>query len=156
VVVYLAAQPRIHDMPPATMAVVRLDGDSDIVAKPAVAALRSVVTILGGAQGSLRVRRAEDGVGPITWALPVAAAVDELPQLAPGCRFAVETWDHGTVGEILHEGPAATLQGSIDVLTAHITARGHHIVGPREEEYLSEPDALLPRIVVRYPVEPIG
>lgn len=154
--VYLAAEPRIHDMPPTVMAVVRPAGDPSLMRQPAVAALRSAVTILGGAMGALRTRQASEANGPAAWALPVAATTTEVPQLALGCPIALETWDYGTVAEILHEGPLATLQGSIDVLLEHIALHGYGIVGPQEQEYLTDPTAPLPRTVVRYQVAPIG
>lgn len=154
---FLAAQPRIHEMPPATMAVVRTAGDPGVVAQPAIAALFAAATALGGPRGALRARWPDAGHAPREhwtgiWALPIAPGATAVPQVVPTCHVDIETWAYGTVAEILHEGPYATESASIQVLHDHIAARGYQVVGPHEEEYLTMPNVPLPRTVIRYPV----
>ena len=154
-----AAQPHIHELPPATMLVVRTLGDPNAVAQPAIAALFGAATAVGGPRGALRARWPDAATEPKSrwtgiWALPVDSLTTDVPEVVPAQHVGVETWDYGTVAEIVHEGPYATESASISVLHDYVESRGYHIVGPHEEEYLSMPGQTPQRTVIRYPVAP--
>jgi len=156
-----AAQPHIHEMPPATMLVVRTTGDPKDVAQPAIAALFGAATAVGGPRGALRARWPNAATEARQrwmgiWGIPVDDHTTEAPETVPGEKVAVETWDYGTVAEIVHEGPYATESASVAVLHEHLESRGYHIVGPHEEEYLTMPGASVQRTVIRYPVAPVS
>lgn len=156
-----AAQPHIHEMPPATMLVVRTTGDPSAVAQPAIAALFGAATAVGGPRGALRARwpnaasdAREHWIG--IWGIPVDPHTTEVPDTVPGEHVGVETWDYGTVAEVVHEGPYATEAASIAVLHDFVESRGYRIAGPHEEEYLTMPGAPVQRTLIRYPVVPVS
>jgi hypothetical protein len=84
--------------------------------------------------------------------IPVPDDTDHLPQKKPGIEVKLETWEYGTVAQILHLGPYDQEQGSVERLKAFVESSGYRIVGPHEEEYLSRPDAQTMKTVVRYRV----
>jgi hypothetical protein len=75
-----------------------------------------------------------------------------LPQKEPGIEVKLETWEYGTVAQILHLGPYDQETETIKRLHEFITANGYEIVGPHEEEYLTRPDAKVIKTLIRYQV----
>jgi hypothetical protein len=67
----------------------------------------------------------------------------------------VETWDYGTVAQILHLGAYADEVPTIDRLHAFIAEQGYEIAGPHEEEYLSRPGAKEQKTRIRYQVQKV-
>jgi hypothetical protein len=86
------------------------------------------------------------------WAIPVPEGTSDLVQKDADYPVTVETWQYGTVAQILHLGPYAEEEPTIERLHAFIEEEGYRIVGPHEEEYLSRPDARQPKTVIRYQV----
>jgi effector-binding domain-containing protein len=52
--------------------------------------------------------------------------------------------------EILHLGPYAAERPTTERLLAFIREQGYKVDGPHEEEYLSRPDARVPKTLIRY------
>ena len=75
------------------------------------------------------------------YALPVAASVMEIPAqaLQEHPELKLETWDYGTVAEILHIGSYASEDQTVERLHQFITDQGYVIAGAHEEEYLKGP-----------------
>lgn len=86
-------------------------------------------------------------------ALPVPADTDTLPQKMPGVTVRLETWQYGTVAQILHIGPYGQEQPTVQRLHDFIAENGYVINGVHEEEYLTRPDAKVMKTIVRYPVK---
>jgi hypothetical protein len=85
--------------------------------------------------------------------IPVPENTASLPQKEPGAEVKLETWEYGTVAQILHLGPYDQETETIERLQQFITANGYEIAGPHEEEYLSKPDARIIKTLVRYQVK---
>jgi hypothetical protein len=64
----------------------------------------------------------------------------------------LEEWSYGDVAEVLHVGPYAEEPPTIQRLHEFIAGQGYEIAGPHEEEYLTRPNARLPKTIIRYPV----
>lgn len=86
------------------------------------------------------------------WAIPLPAGTTDVVQKVPGVEVKVEQWDYGTVAQILHLGPYSEEAPTIGRLHRFITESGHEIAGPHEEEYLSSPQAKVPKTIIRYQV----
>ena len=90
------------------------------------------------------------------WTLLIGSPVPEdttsLPQKVAGIEVKVETWDYGTVAQILHLGAYDQEEATVERLQKFIEENGYEITGPHEEEYLSRPDAKVMKTIVRYPV----
>ncbi|MFC1963919.1 GyrI-like domain-containing protein [Chloroflexota bacterium] len=84
--------------------------------------------------------------------LPVPEDVATLPQQVADTGVIIETWEYGTVAQILHLGPYDTETPTIERLQSFITESGYEIAGAHEEEYLTRPDAKVIKTLVRYPV----
>ena len=84
--------------------------------------------------------------------IPVPDDTASLPQKEPGIEVKLETWEYGTVAQILHLGPYDQETETIKRLHEFITANGYEIVGPHEEEYLTRPDAKVIKTLIRYQV----
>lgn len=149
------------------MAVVRTVGDPNAVSAEAFRALYGAVYTLKFARkkegrgdfkiSAPRARYPDAHLRPkgewtILWGLPLPDDVAELPQKAPGVEVAVETWEYGTVAEILHIGPYAEEGPTIQRLLAFIGESGCEIAGMHEEEYLTRPTAKAVKTLIRYPV----
>ncbi len=85
--------------------------------------------------------------------LPIPEDTTSLPQKVEGIEVKIETWNYGTVAQILHLGPYDQEQGSIETLHQFIKENGYAISGYHEEEYLTRPDAKVPKTVIRYVVK---
>jgi hypothetical protein len=72
------------------------------------------------------------------FALPINSSIGSLPPEVqkeyPSLK--IETWEYGTVAEILHIGPYTKEQPTIQRLTDFIQKSGYKISGTHEEEYL--------------------
>ena len=85
-------------------------------------------------------------------ALPIPEETTSLPQKAPGVEVKIETWEYGTVAQILHLGPYDQEEPTVDRLHKFIEDNGYEIAGAHEEEYLTTPDAKVPKTIIRYAV----
>lgn len=75
------------------------------------------------------------------FAVPVAETLTALPEeyakANPPIRL--ETWDYGTVAEIMHIGSYEDMQATTERIEAYIKAEGYRMTGMHEEEYLKGP-----------------
>ncbi len=85
--------------------------------------------------------------------LPVPGDTVGLPQKVAGVDVELETWKYGTVGQILHMGTYAQEEANINRLHQFISDNGYEISGPHEEEYLTRPDAKVPKTIIRYEIK---
>ena len=89
----------------------------------------------------------------IIMGLPVPNDTTSLPQKVPAVEVKLETWDYGTVAQILHIGPYDQETPTIERLLQLIEENGYQIAGPHEEEYLTRPDAKVVKTIIRYVVK---
>ncbi|GAI36698.1 unnamed protein product [marine sediment metagenome] len=85
--------------------------------------------------------------------LPVPEDTTSLPQKVPGIEVKIETWEYGTVAQILHLGAYDQEQPTVERLHRFIEDSGYEIAGAHEEEYLTRPDAKVVKTIIRYPVK---
>lgn len=85
-------------------------------------------------------------------ALSVPEDTVSLPQKEANIEVKLETWDYGTVAQILHLGTYQQEDASVERLQQFIGDSGYRISGPHEEEYLTKPDAKAPQTIIRYQV----
>jgi len=84
--------------------------------------------------------------------LPIPEDTTSLPQKVADVEVKVETWEYGTVAQILHIGSYDQEQPTIERLHKFIEDSGYEIAGAHEEEYLTTPDAKVVKTLIRYPV----
>ncbi len=159
--------PQILDMPPQKMAVVRGRGAPDKVFPAIMPALYgSVYTLKFDLKkkglptfkvSGLRARYPDAHLVPANeWThiigLPIPEDTLLLPQKVAGTEVRIETWEYGPVAQILHLGPYDQEQPSIERLHQYIMESGYEIAGTHEEEYLTRPDAKVPKTIIRYVV----
>jgi len=84
--------------------------------------------------------------------LPVPEETTTLPQKVEDVEVKLETWEYGTLAQVLHLGPYDREEESVARLHAFVEESGYEISGTHEEEYLSSPSARVPRTIIRYPV----
>jgi effector-binding domain-containing protein len=164
----LKTDPVILEMPSQKMAVVRGKGSPDKVFAGVFPALfGSVYTLkfdlkkrgLESFKVSCPRARYPDahfcpkGEWLIIAAIPIPHNTTSLPQKEPGTEVKIETWEYGTVAQILHIGAYDQVKEAIDRLHQFIAANGYEIAGPHEEEYQSRPDAKVIKTLVRYQVK---
>jgi hypothetical protein len=65
----------------------------------------------------------------------------------------LETWQYGTIAQILHLGAYDQEGPNIERLIKFVEDSGYQIAGDHEEEYLTTPDAKVPKTIIRYVVE---
>jgi len=85
--------------------------------------------------------------------LPVPEGTTSLPQKVADIEVKLETWDYGTVAQILHLGTYDQEQANIELLHKFIEDSGYEIAGFHEEEYLTTPNAKVPKTIIRYPIK---
>jgi len=85
--------------------------------------------------------------------LPIPEDTTSLPQKAPEIEVKIETWEYGTVAQILHLGAYDQEQPTVERLQKFIEESGYQIAGVHEEEYLTKPDAKVVKTIIRYPVK---
>ena len=161
-------EPRILEMPSQKMAVVYGKGAPDKVFPELMPALYGSVYTLkfdlkkkGLATfkvSGLRARYPDAHLVPKEeWThiigLPIPEDTASLPQKVPGIEVNIETWEYGTVAQILHTGSYAEEEPTVKRLHQFIEESGYEIAGDHEEEYLTTPDAKVPKTIIRYPVK---
>ncbi len=159
--------PKIIEMPPQKMVVVQGKGAPDKVFPEVMPALYSCAYTLKfdlkkKGQATFKVRglrgRYPDAhlVPKDEWTiimgLPVPNDTNSLPQKIPTIEVRLETWDYGTVAQILHIGAYDQEGPTIERLHQFIEKNGYQIAGPHEEEYLTQPDAKVVKTLIRYVV----
>jgi len=73
----------------------------------------------------------------------------------PEVEVKIETWQYGTVAQILHIGPYKDEGPTVERLHHFIKDSGYEIAGTHEEEYLASPKAKVQKTLIRYPVKNI-
>jgi len=159
---------QIIEMPPQKMAVVQGKGTPDEVFTKLMPALYgSVYTLKFDLKkkgmptfkvGGLRSRYPDAHLAPrdkwtIITGLPVPDDTTSLPQKIPGTEVRLETWQYGTVAQILHLGSYDRECPTVERLHRFIEEGGYEIAGVHEEEYLTSPDAKVIKTIIRYPVK---
>ena len=160
--------PQIMEMPPQKMAVVNGKGAPDKVFPEFMPALYgSVYTLKFDLKkkglptfkvSGLRARYPDVLTVPKEeWAhiigLPIPEDTTSLPQKVPAPEVKLETWEYGTVAQILHLGAYDQEEPTIERLQKFIEENGYETAGDHEEEYLSRPDAKVVKTIIRYPVK---
>ena len=163
-------EPQIVAMPPQKMAVVHGKGTPDKVFSELMPALYGSVYALKFALkkkglptfkvSGLRARYPDAHlVSKEEWthiiALPIPEDTASLTQKVPGIEVNIETWDYGTVAQILHLGPYSEEGPTVERLQKSIEESGYQIAGDHEEEYLTSPDAKAPKTLIRYSVRKV-
>ena len=163
--------PEIVDMPAQKVATVTSKGDPNVVGE-------QVFTALYGSVFTLKFDRKKKGLEPFKvtglrarwpdmhstpksewaahWALPIPDDVDELPQKVPDTDVRIETWEYGTVAQVLYLGPYDEEGPTVELLHKFIEESGCEIAGVHEEDYLSSPKAKVQKTVIRYRVVDSG
>jgi hypothetical protein len=166
----LKTDPEIVEMPAQLMAVVHSIGDPNDVGERVFNALYGAVYKLKfalkkeGVDFKVRAPRARWFAGEgwrdvpreeweAAWAIPVPDDTGALFQKDPETPVVLETWEYGTVAQILHLGTYAEEEPNIVRLHGFIAESGYRIAGPHEEEYLTRADAKQPKTIIRYQVE---
>jgi len=140
--------PRITQKNPMNMLVYELEGDPNDTAGKAYSVLFKVAYKLKNARQGLeeeppRARWPKPfDIPSKQWlgqfALPINSSIITLPSEIqkeyPNLK--IETWEYGTVAEILHIGSYTKEQPSVQKLTEFIQKSGYKISGIHEEEYL--------------------
>ena len=161
-------EPQILEMPPKKMAVVYAKGAPDKVFPEFMPALYgSVYTLKFDLKkkglptfkvSGLRARYPDAHLVPKEeWThiigLPIPEDTTSLPQKVPGIEVKLETWEYGTVAQILHLGAYDQEGPTVERLHKFIEDSGYEIAGVHEEEYLTTPDAKVPKTIIRYLVK---
>jgi hypothetical protein len=140
--------PRITQKNPMNMLVYELEGDPNDTAGKAYSVLFKVAYKLKNARQGLeqeppRARWPKPfDIPSKQWlgqfALPINSSIITLPSEIqkeyPNLK--IETWEYGTVAEILHIGPYTKEQPTVKKLMEFIQKSGYKISGTHEEEYL--------------------
>ncbi len=160
-------EPQILEVPPQKMAVVRGKGAPDKVFPELMPALYgSVFTLKFDLKkrgmptfkvSGLRARYPDAHLVPKEeWihiiGLPIPEDTTSLPQKVAGIEVKLETWEYGTVAQILHLGAYNQEQPTVERLHKFIEDNGCEIAGMHEEEYLTSPDAKVQKTLIRYVV----
>jgi len=161
------SEPEILEMPAQKMAAVYARGLPAQVFPQVLPALYGSVSFLkferkksGGSAfkiGGLRSRYPDAHLAPMKeWTnvigMPVPEDTTSLPQKVGSIEVKIETWEYGTVAQILHHGSYDQEDNSVERLLRFIMDNGYEIVGVHEEEYLTRPDAKSPKTIIRYRV----
>ena len=163
--------PQILDLPPRKMAVVTTVGEPG-------AEVERVMKGLFGAAYTIKFARKKQGLAEYKvecprarwpnaheapkdqwigiWGLPVPDDVTELPQKEPGIEVKLDTWEYGTVAQVLHIGPYSEEGPTVARLHEFIEEQGYELAGPHEEEYQTRPTAKVMKTVIRYEVRKRG
>ena len=157
--------PEILEMPPQKMAVFHAKGAPDKVFPRFLPALfGSVYTLKFDLKkkglptfkvSAPRARYPDAHLFPMEeWTIVIGVPIPEettsLPQKVPSTEVEIETWEYGTVGQILRLGPYDQELASVERLQQFIEDSGYQIAGVHEEEYLTRPDAKVLKTLIRY------
>ena len=160
--------PQFMEMPDQIMAVVYARGTPDKVFSQALPSLYGSVYTLKFALkkqglatfkvGGLRARYPDAHLVPIDeWThvigLPIPEDTVSLPQKVGNAEVKIEAWIYGTIAQILHLGSYDQEETSIERLHQFIIENGYEIIGVHEEEYLTRPDAKVPKTIIRYRIK---
>ncbi|MDO8671451.1 MAG: GyrI-like domain-containing protein [Dehalococcoidia bacterium] len=162
-------EPQFLDMPSQRMAVVRSEGDPNGVGATVLPALYGSVYAL---KFALKKAGTDFKLGPLRarwpdahlvsknqwlgiWGMAIPDDIIVLPQKVPDVEVRSEVWQYGTVAQILHIGPYAEEEPTIQRLHEFIAEHGYEIAGDHEEEYLTTPQAKVQKTLIRYPVRKI-
>ncbi len=160
-------EPQILEMPSQKMAVVHAKGTpGNVFAEFMPALYGSVYTLKFDLKkkglptfkvSGLRARYPDAHLVPKEeWthiiALPIPEDTASLLQKVPNIEVKLETWEYGAVAQILHLGAYDQEQPTIERLQKFIEDSGYEIAGMHEEEYLTTPDAKVPKTIIRYVV----
>ena len=160
--------PQILEIPPQKMAVVQGKGTPDKAFAELLPALfGSVYTLKFDLKkkglptfkvSAPRARYPDAHLVPmdkwtIIMGIPIPEDTTSLPQKVPGTEVKLETWEYGTVAQILHLGPYDQEGPTVERLQRFISENGYETSGPHEEEYLSKPDAKVIKTLIRYAVK---
>ncbi|GAI24950.1 unnamed protein product [marine sediment metagenome] len=161
-------EPKILEMPPQKMAVVYAKGAPDKVFPEFMPALYgSVYTLKFDLKkkglptfkvSGLRARYPDAHLVPMDeWThiigLPIPEDTTSLSQKVPGIEVKIETWEYGTVAQILHLGAYDQEGHTVERLHKFIEENGYEIAGTHEEEYLTSPDAKVVKTIIRYAIK---
>ena len=161
-------EPQILEMTAQNMAVVYAKGAPDKVFPLALPALYGSVYTLKFALkkqglptfkvGGLCTRYPDVHLVPRdAWThvigLPIPEDTTSLPQKVGRAEIKIETWEYGTVAQILHLGSYDQEEATVERLHRFIEDGDYEIAGVHEEEYLTRPDAKLPKTIIRYRVK---
>ncbi len=161
-------EPQIVEMPSQKMAVVCGKGAPDKVFPELMPALYgSVYTLKFDLKKKglptfkvtgLRARYPDAHLVPMDeWThiigLPIPEDTTSLPQKVAGTEVKIETWEYGTVAQILHLGAYDQERPTIERLHKFVEENGYQIAGIHEEEYLTTPDAKVMKTIIRYAVK---
>ncbi|TAK33849.1 MAG: hypothetical protein EPO21_11540 [Chloroflexota bacterium] len=160
-------EPQLIEMPAQKMAVVYTQGDPNVVGGQAIPALYGSAYTL---KFDLKKKGVEYKVGVLRarwpssldtpkdqwigiWGLPLPDDTSAVPQKEPAVEVKLETWEYGTVAQILHVGPYADEEPTVQRLHEFIAQNGYEIAGHHEEEYLTTPKAKVQKTLIRYSVK---
>ena len=161
-------EPQILEVPSQKMAVVYGKGTPDKVFPELMPALYgSVYTLKFDLKkkglptfkvSGLRARYPDAHLLPMEqWThiigLPIPEDTTSLPQKVPGVEVKIEIWQYCTVAQILHLGAYDQEEPTVERLHRFIEENGYEIAGAHEEEYLTTPDAKVPKTIIRYVVK---
>ena len=161
-------EPQILEMPAQKMAVTYAKGTPDKVFPQVLPILYgSVYTLKFELKkkgmptfkvSGLRARYPDAHLVPMNeWThvigLPIPEDTTSLPQKVDGAEVKIETWEYGTVAQILHLGPYDQEEATVERLHRFIEDSGYEIAGVHEEEYLTRPDAKVLKTIIRYRVK---
>jgi hypothetical protein len=87
--------------------------------------------------------------------LPIPEDITSLSQKVPNVEVKIETWEYGSVAQMLHLGPYDEEHPTVERLHRFVEESGYEITGLHEEEYLTRPNAKVPKAIIRYQVRKI-
>jgi effector-binding domain-containing protein len=160
-------EPQLVEMGPQKVATITTKGDPNKMGSRVMPALYGSVYMLKSQRkkagkdfkvGASRARwpdsdRVSKAEWTGIWALPVPEDTIEIPQKIPEIPVELQTWEYGTVAQIVHVGSYRTEAKTIDKLRKFIEENGYEIAGVHEEEYLTRPTAKVQKTLIRYPVK---
>ena len=163
-------EPKILGMPSQKMAVVYAKGAPDKVFPEVLPALYgSVYTLKFDLKkkgfptfkvSGLRTRYPDAHLVPkdewtIIIGLPIPEETTSLPQKIAETQVKIESWEYGTVAQILHFGAYDQECATVERLHKFIEENVYEIAGVHEEEYLTRPNVKVPKTIIRYPIKKV-